>query len=248
MAELDLSRFVIVLCRAEEPGNVGSVCRAMKTMGITRLALAGCPEYEESRLRMMAVHAADVFESAQRFGDLASALGACAMSGGFTRRRGERRKSFSLSAADFASRVFEGAASRSSGTVAMVFGNERTGLTEEELALCSLAVHIPSSDGFPSLNLAQAVQIACYELRKNAIGEIDGSAEPVTREAADAAVARVAEDLRSLGFFRQTGGSRLVDFLRDTVERSAYTPSELRYYENLFHKMASLARRGGPAP
>jgi tRNA C32,U32 (ribose-2'-O)-methylase TrmJ len=76
------------------------------------------------------------------------------------------------------------------------------------------------------------------------LGEIDGSAEPVTRDAADLAVARIAEDLRALGFFKQTGGSRLVDFLRDTVERSAYSPSELRYYENLFHKMAGLARKG----
>ncbi|HET7839526.1 MAG TPA: RNA methyltransferase [Rectinemataceae bacterium] len=246
MPEQELSRFAVILCRAEEPGNVGSVCRAMKTMGLTSLVLAGCPEYDEARVRTMAVHAADVFEAAQRFPSLEAALAGFALSGGFTRRRGERRKSFSLSAADFAQRVLEGPAARARGRVALVFGNERTGLTEEELGLCSLAVHIPSSSAFPSLNLAQAVQIACYELRRNAMGEIDGSAEPVTRQEVDAAVSRIAEDLRGLGFFRQTGGSRLVAFLRDTVERSAYTPSELRYYENLFHKMAGLARRGGP--
>ena len=61
----DLSGFAVVLCGAEEGGNVGSACRAMKTMGLSRLVLAGCPEFQADRVRMMAVHAFDVFESAE---------------------------------------------------------------------------------------------------------------------------------------------------------------------------------------
>jgi tRNA/rRNA methyltransferase len=90
-----LSRFAVVLCRAEESGNVGSACRAMKTMGVSRLVLAGCPDYDEDRVRMMAVHAFDVYERAERFPDLASALAGFSLSSGFTRRRGEKRKAFS---------------------------------------------------------------------------------------------------------------------------------------------------------
>lgn len=248
MDEPGLSGFAVVLCRAEEGGNVGSACRAMKTMGLTRLVLAGCPDYDEERVRMMSVHAFDLYESALRFSSLAEALEASSLSAGFTRRRGERRKAFSLSVEDFAAQALRrprepgGAAA-----VALVFGNERTGLTEEELKLCSLAVHIPSSEAFPSLNLSQAVQIACYELRRQALGERSGSALPVARAEAEAAVSRIAAHLRDIGFFKVSRDRDLSDFLRDTVERAAYTPGELRYFESVFRKAAGMihgANRG----
>jgi len=238
--EPDLSSYLVVLSRAQEAGNVGAACRAMKTMGLSRLALAACPGYDEEQVRSMAVHAFDLYESALRFPDLGSALAEASLAAGFTRRRGERRKSFSVSVADFAARL---AGRPASGTVALVFGNERTGLTDEELSLCSLAVHIPSSEAFPSLNLAQAVQIACYELRSAALGGRDGSAEPASRSLVDESVARMGAELRSLGFFKIAGGRRLEDFLRDTAERAAYTPGELDYLEAIFSKAAGLARK-----
>jgi len=243
VSEPDLSRYYVVLCRAEEAGNVGSACRAMKTMGLTRLVLAGCPDFDEARVRMMAVHAADLYDGALRVPDLAEALAPSALSAGFTRRRGERRKSFSVDAETFAREAWK----RPGGDVALVFGNERTGLTEDELAACSLAVHIPTSEIFPSLNLAQAVQIACYELRRAALGGRTGSYEPVRREEIDASVARIAERLAALGFFRLNQGRELRELLRDTAERAALSPSELRYLEAFVHKMGSLAAKGGAA-
>jgi TrmH family RNA methyltransferase len=228
-----------VLCRAEESGNVGSACRAMKTMGLSRLVLAGCPDYDEDRVRTMSVHAFDVYERAERFLDLASALAGFGLSCGFTRRRGERRKAFSQSAEDFAAFAL----ARPAGTAALVFGNERTGLTEGELALCSLAAHIPSSEAFPSLNLAQAVQIACYELRKQTLAGRDGGPEPVSRAEADLAVGKMAAHLREIGFFKATRDKDLSDFLRDTVERAAYTPGELRRLESIFRKASGMIRQ-----
>jgi len=240
-----LRGFAVVLCRAEESGNVGSACRAMKTMGLSRLVLAGCPDYDEDRVRMMAVHAFDVYEKAERFGDLSSALAGFSLSGGFTRRRGERRKAFSQSVSLFASFALDRpTGGRGEGATALVFGNERTGLTEPELGLCSLAVHIPSSKAFPSLNLAQAVQIACYELRRQALGERDGRPTPVSRAEADASVSRIAEHLREIGFFKVTRDRNLSAFLRDTIERAAYTPKELRYFESVFRKAAGMIHGG----
>jgi tRNA/rRNA methyltransferase len=128
----------------------------------------------------------------------------------------------------------------SAGAVALVFGNERTGLTEGEIGLCSLAAHIPSSGAFPSLNLAQAVQIACYELRRQALGERNGSAAPVSRAEVDESVARIAEGLREIGFFKVTRDRDLSAFLRDSAERAAYTASELRYFESIFRKAAGM--------
>lgn len=241
MPEPDLSRFVVVLCRAEEAGNVGSACRAMKTMGLTRLALAACPAYDEERLRTLAVHAVDVYEGAVRYPGLAEALASSTLSAGFTRRRGQRRKSFSVDAEGFARDAWK----RGGGEVHLVFGNERTGLSDAELDLCSLAVHIPTSGIFSSLNLAQAVQIACYELRKAALEGKTGSYRPVGRVEVDATVERVAKRLGELGFFRLNQGDELKELLRDTAERAALSPSELRYLESFVHKMAALAQKKG---
>lgn len=244
MPEPDLSRYVVVLCRAEEAGNVGSACRAMKTMGLSRLVLAGCPDFDEARVRTLAVHAADLYESALRVPGLPEALAPISLSAGFTRRRGERRKSFSMDAESFARQAWK----RPGGDVALVFGNEKSGLSAEELELCSLAVHIPSSELFPSLNLAQAVQIACYELRRAALEGRTGSYRPVARAEVEASVARACERLRDLGFFRLNQGEELRDLLRDTAERAALSPSELRYLEAFIHKMAGLAGKAqGPS-
>jgi len=239
--EPDLSRFVIILCRADEAGNVGSACRAMKTMGFSRLAIAGGPEYDRDRVATMAVHAFDVYERAERFPDLASALEGRSLAAGLTRRRGGQRKTFSLPIDEFAGQ----AASRDAeGDVALVFGNERSGLSTEEIALCSLAVHIPSSDAFPSLNLAQAVQLACWEIRRQSAGPRGGGYEAAKREAVASAIARASVRLGELGFFRLNQGDELKEFLRDLAERAALSTSELRYFEAFIHKMAGLAGKG----
>lgn len=247
MREPDLSRYVVVLSRAEEAGNVGSVCRAMKTMGFGRLFLAGCPDLAEDPIRMMSVHAFELYEEARRFPGLPEALAGCSLSAGFTRRRGERRKSFSLAVPDFAREAEARAGRGAGGDIALVFGNERTGLTGEELAFCSLAVHIPSAEAFPSLNLAQAVQVACYEIRKQALGDRAGSYLPAPRAEVEAMVGRAAERLRGLGFFRLNQGEELTTFIRDLAERAALSPAELRYLEAFIQKMAGLAGRGGPS-
>lgn len=250
--QADMSRFSVVLCRAGESANVGAVCRAMKTMGIHRLILADCPVYDAARVATMAVHALDVYGSAERFGTLEEALRGFALSAGFTRRRGGRRKSRSLAVRDFAVGVAarSGEASSGGGRIALVFGNEKDGLTDAELALCSLAVHIPSSDAFPSLNLAQAVQVACHEMFSAALeagGGKDGSADPASRAVTEAASADIARALSSLGFFSKTGDGDCREFLRDLMERAGLGTGEIEYFKRLFLKAAALSGgKGAP--
>ena len=76
----DMSRFTVLLCRAQEAGNVGSACRAMKTMGILDLVLVDCPEFDSERVATLAVHAFDVYENAVRFSRLEDALAGFAIS------------------------------------------------------------------------------------------------------------------------------------------------------------------------
>lgn len=153
---------VFVLVRPHYPENVGAVARAMKVMGITRLVLVkpsriAVPEHEMAR--KMAVKSTDVLSAAERTDSLAAALDGCAWAYATTSRRGVSGVVAPREAALQTAR----AAARGQH-VAFVFGNEKTGLAPEDLALCTEAVRIPIAADQPSLNLAQAAQILAYEL------------------------------------------------------------------------------------
>ncbi|MCE1196837.1 RNA methyltransferase, partial [bacterium] len=182
-------------------------------------------------------------EGARRFASLGEALAGQALSAGFSRRIGERRKGFSVPLRDFAADV----GSRPAAPVAFVFGNEKDGLTDRELGLCSLAVHIPTSDAFPSLNVAQAVQVACYEFFAARGGEAKTPARlplvPASRAEIDAQVSEIVDALAAVGFFNKSDDSHVHGFLRDLCERGAATANEVAYLRKLFLKAAALASR-----
>lgn len=210
-------------------------------MGFGRLVLAACPDYDEARLRSLAVHAEDVYESASRRADLGEALEGFSLSAGFTRRLGERRKRVTHDLEDFAATC----AARPSAPIGLVFGNERCGLSDEELGLCSLAVHIPTSTVCPSLNVAQAVQIATWEFAKALRREESPApyplkAMPAPRRKVDSEVADLLAHLGSIGFFRKSDESHAGAFLRDLCERAALDEHELDYLGKLFRKTGAL--------
>jgi TrmH family RNA methyltransferase len=239
---LALTDIVIVLCGVREPGNVGAVCRAMKTMGIGRLILASCPAYDEERLRPMAVHSEDIYEKASRFESLDEALEGLAFSAGFSRRLGEKRKGRTHDLEDFAADLAE----KPSAPLGLVFGNERSGLSDHELKACSIAVHIPTSAVCPSLNVAQAVQIACWEfastLRKASPPAASVfEARPASRSRVETEVSELLLYLSSIGFFRKSDESHAREFLRDICERSSLDEAELAYLGKLFRKTGNLS-------
>jgi len=142
-------------------GNVGSVCRAMANMGLSELTLVSPAEtlnYAEAR--MMAVAADAILENRRVVATLDEAVGDCGLVMGTTVRPGLYRQHVKTPR-EWAPAVLESA---SANTVALVFGRENSGLTNEELAVCTNLIQIPSSLEYPSLNLAQAVMVCCYEL------------------------------------------------------------------------------------
>ncbi|MCL2879327.1 MAG: RNA methyltransferase, partial [Treponema sp.] len=164
---MNLSNIVIILSRTADSGNVGAVCRAMKNMGLCRLRLVDPSADDEKTIISRSVHAADVWENAELYDSLEKASADCCLLIGTTRRRGKHRKSISITPRGLAQRLVEqyGSSNQAfTGTIALVFGNERTGLDDTELNMCNFASHIPVSDDFPSLNLSHAVQIYAYEL------------------------------------------------------------------------------------
>ncbi|OHD78194.1 MAG: hypothetical protein A3J97_02060 [Spirochaetes bacterium RIFOXYC1_FULL_54_7] len=235
--------FAVVLCRAEGSSNVGAVCRAMKTMGFGRLLLADCPGYDLDVVHTSAIHAFGLFESAERFSNLASALSGFTLAAGFTRRMGRyRKKSVDVG------RFSEDCIHKPTVRIALVFGNERGGLSASELDLCDEAVFIPTSEAFPSLNLSHAVQLACWELRK-AIIQSDPSYNdengmhgrvPALRGTIAAEVETVCARLEEAGFFKIGGRKDAAVMLKSILARSSATEKEVRQLRNMFFKLAVL--------
>jgi tRNA (cytidine32/uridine32-2'-O)-methyltransferase len=151
----------IVLVNTSHPGNIGGVARAMKNMGLSQLYLVEPRQYPDEQAQWRAVSAADVLENAVVTSTLAEAIGDCQFVVGTSAR--ERRIPWPmLDPRQCAERVAEAS---STEQVAILFGREDRGLTNEELKVCNLHLSIPTAAAYSSLNLAMAVQIVCYELR-----------------------------------------------------------------------------------
>ena len=153
-------RFVLV--EPDHPGNIGGAARALKNMGFTDLALVRPKRFPDPQATWRAAAAVDVLEAALVFDSLDDAIGDRVFVAGTSARR--RSVPWpTRTAAEFAAQV---AAESPGQPVAVLFGREVSGLTNDELRLCHLRVVIPADAGYTSLNLAMAVQILAYELRQ----------------------------------------------------------------------------------
>ena len=157
----ELESVRIVLCRPSHPGNIGSAARAMKNMGLTDLRLVAPQRFPAPEAEWLASGAVDVLETARVHATLAEAIGDCVAAYALSARPREWSPQ-ALALREAAGAALERAAQ---GPVAFVFGNETAGLTNEEMFACQTLVHIPADPAYTSLNLAQAVQVVCYELR-----------------------------------------------------------------------------------
>jgi len=156
---------VVVLCRAETSLNVGAVCRVMANTDLDCLRIVGDKNiYNETQVLTLALHSKNIWERAEFFPatieGLKAATSDCHCVFATTRRIGIKRKHQGLTPEDFAK-----LASRASNEkIAIVFGNERTGLTDEEVEVCSHSINIPASEKYGSYNLSHAVLIIAYTL------------------------------------------------------------------------------------
>ena len=159
-SKIDLAHVRVVLHKPRYPENIGAAARAVRNMGIHRLDIVQPENPLEDRIRMMATHAAgDVVDRMTTFDNLADALQDCQYVVGTTARLGGQRQQV-LNPGAMARRLIP--ISREN-EIALIFGPEDRGLTNEDLRLCHALINIPTA-GFSSLNLAQAVMVVCYEL------------------------------------------------------------------------------------
>ena len=212
-----LARVRVVLCRTSHPGNIGAAARAMKTMGLSRLTLVQPKFFPHAEADARASGAGDVLAQARVCATLAEALDDTVFAVGMSARRRDLALPFCW-AREGAQRALA-----VQGEVALVFGNETAGLSNEELALCQLPVMIPANPEYTSLNLAAAVQLMCYELRLAAA--LPGPAPavdavPATAAEVEALMAHLEETALVTGFLDPAQPKRLMLRLRRLFARA----------------------------
>jgi tRNA/rRNA methyltransferase len=171
-----LDRIRIVLSHTSHPGNIGAAARAMKTMGLSRLFLVNPQHFPDPQADAMAAGATDVLANAQVCASVEEALVGTTYATAMT----ARRRGLAVEPLWAREAAGELAVLADRGEVAVVFGNETAGLSNEEVSLCMRWAKIPSDPEWSSLNLAQAVQVVCYELR---MAVVDAGAPPAINEA-----------------------------------------------------------------
>ena len=238
---MTLDDICIILAHPEESRNIGSTCRAMANMGIKKLRIVGKREdYKDRQIRILAIHAAYIWDNAEFFDSITDAASDCIISAGTTRRRGKKRKEWLVTPEEF---VSNGAFSEQ-GKIAVVFGNERTGLTDDELEECTMGIQIPSSPDFPSLNLSHAVQIMCYTLYRKLETPGFSGYTPIQLDRLDKTVTTIADNLQKIGFFSVTGRPEMENFWKGILSRAALSEGEAAYLEKVFTKAAGLSSKG----
>ena len=156
-----LKNIRVVLTQPSHPGNIGAAARAMKTMGLSALALVKPRQFPHPDADARAAGALDVLQRVQVHESLGAALQGCVLAVATSSRQRELRHEM-MTVRDAAREMLAQARSQ---PVAIVFGNETSGLSSEEAGLCQLWAYIPANPAYASLNLAAAVQVFAYELR-----------------------------------------------------------------------------------
>ncbi len=237
----------VILVEPEGSSNIGSVCRAMKTMGLSRLIIIPNKNkvYEDKAIQTMALHAWDLYEQRQEFNTLAEALSEYSLTVAFTRRGRQSTLENCIPLPQLTEYLPMQEAQNRLSKVAFLFGRESCGLSKDEIAFASLHCYIPSSPEYPSLNLAMAVQVVGYELQCSLLTGSKTPQEstfipPATTQEVEAALEEPMEALENLNFFRQEEKAARKTFLKHLLIKSNSTPQEVTYFTKFLTKIANI--------
>lgn len=232
-----LENIRIVLVNTSHPGNIGAAARAMKNMGLSKLVLVDPKDHPTYEAYSRASGADDVLGDAVVVSTLSEALKGCAWVMGTSAR--ERTVEWPMmDPRECAGRSVE---ESESGEVAIVFGRERTGLTNEELELCHALVCIPSNPEYSSLNVAAAVQVLCYELRVASVQEVvaqpvekSESDSPATADQVEGMYDHLSQMLEDVGFFGTNNPEIVMRRLKGLFSRTRVTRREVNILRGIF--------------
>jgi TrmH family RNA methyltransferase len=252
-----LARIRIVLINTTHPGNIGATARAMKVMGLSALHLVTPKIYPHADATARASGADDLLQRAQVHDSLEGVLQGCRLVLGTS----ARLRSLPLPVID-ARRAASQALVESGGAdeageggrdVAVLFGRERYGLTNEEMQRCHFLVNIPANPDYSSLNIAQAVQILAYELRVAALGIADISIEPPDWEPVDGLqmerfFEHLEQTLLDIRFLNPRQPKRLIARLRRLFNRARPDQNEINILRGILKAAQEAAEEAGKKP
>ncbi|MDP2143258.1 MAG: RNA methyltransferase [Gallionella sp.] len=224
----------VVLSHTSHPGNIGAAARAMKTMGLRHLYLINPYRFPDPQATAMAAGADDILENAVVCASIDEALHGVA----FTVAMTARLRDISIEVKLPREAMPEVLQQASVQPVALLFGTEMSGLTNEEMSKAQVLVNIPTDPDFSSLNLAAAVQVMSYELSVAAQGFVPQMVEarPASHEQMEGYYAHLEKVLFEIGFFTTQNPTRMMQRLRRLYARARPEPEEI----NILRGMLSV--------
>jgi tRNA/rRNA methyltransferase len=230
----------VILVRPKFHENIGSVARAMKNMGLSRLSVVnGCSPLHPDAYKL-ASGAEDILERAEEYPTLSEATSELGCVVGMTSRGGKERHP-DLTPKTLAKKIVLLSQENSIG---LVFGSEKEGLTNEELSLCHLYVRIPSVESFPSLNLAQAVMVVCYELFQASKESPKVPIQLAQSEQLEKMFEHMEKTLIQIGFLDSDHPKRIMRALRRLFGRSQMDEREVQILQGIWSQMDHQYRKG----
>lgn len=239
-----LSRVRVVLVETSHPGNLGATARAMKVMGLADLALVNPRCDIDDGARARASGAVDVLEAARHFDSLEAALSDTVLAAACTSRRRDLPHP-AYTPRQAAPEMLKAA---TTGPVAIVFGSETFGLSNEQLMKCRWLINIPTNPDYASLNLGAAVQVLAYELRMAALGDAaapaDPQPEPATHADFEGFMAHLERAVTASGFHDPANPKRLLPRMRRLFNRVRLEREEVALLRGMLTTFETPRRRG----
>ena len=228
----------IVLVDTSHPGNIGASARAMKNMGLSSLVLVRPQSYPDPEATARASGAADLLAEADVLPSIDAAIAGC----GLVLGTSARRRNANWRMLDARAAAAELLAASSDRPAAVLFGGERNGLSNDELACCHALVHIPADPAYESLNLAHAVQIVCYEIMmaRRCPSVTDVTSPPAGTEDMAALHRHLDFVLQQVGFMHPGNAAQLRPRIERFLARAMPDDKEVRILRGL---LAAIERR-----
>lgn len=249
IAENPLENVRVVLVETSHPGNIGAAARAMKNMGLARLRLVQPNIFPSARATSRASGADDVLHHAQVHATLAEAVADAPLVIGASAR--DRTIQWPLlDPAECARKILD-----ANGHAALVFGREHAGLTNGELDQCAYLLRIPTNPDFSSLNVASAVQVMAYELRRQWLQRretappLPSPDEPLApAQAVDRFYAHLEQTLVDLDFLQPDNPRQLMRRLHRLFNRAELTVTEVNILRGMLTAAQKAAKQNESEP
>jgi tRNA/rRNA methyltransferase len=242
---VSLTSLRIVLVRPRYSGNIGAVARAMRNMGINDLALVNPSQLCRNAADTMAVHARDVLDMMQVHSSLRAAVADCGLVVGTTCRPGLYRDG-ALTLRALAPHIL---AAATANRVALVFGPEDSGLSNDDLRLCHRLVTIPTDPGYTSLNVAQAALLCCYEVFIAAQEEAAAPSRPLAMaERQELMYEKLKRALLKIGFLHGDNPDHIMFALRRILGRAGLEDRDVRILLGMARQIEWYASGGWRLP